>query len=77
MNGIVRRNDLGQTQILGVMVLTTVMLTGGLFALEYASRSQVAVIGQTRGVEMRMALEAGARHIQQLWRSSAGCDRVV
>ena len=70
-------NHAGQTQILGVLLLTTTMLTGGLFVLEFASRNQIRQIGQSRGVEMRMAIESAIRHAQQLWRAQAGCDRVV
>jgi len=71
------KGDLGQTQLLGVMLLSTALLTIGIFSLDRANRGQVQSIKQSRVQESRAALETAALRAKTIFQSEAACDPVL
>ena len=70
-------NDSGQSQLVAAVVLTTVMLTLGLFTLEYAQLTSGKEVLNAKRSEMRAALDLGVKFAAQLFHGDAGCDPVI
>ena len=67
----------GQSQIMGVMILSMAMLTAGLFTMDRAQKAQEITIKASRVTEMRSALEAAILRAANLYRTEANCDPAI
>ena len=67
----------GQSQIMGVMVLSIAMLTAGLFTMDRAQKAQEFTIKSSRITEMRSALESAILRASTLYRTEANCDPAI
>lgn len=71
-----RLGEAGQAQLLTAVVFSGVMLSGGLFAMQWAQRNRIQDFYASRRVEMRSALEQGIKRLQQIYTTEAGCDPI-
>ncbi|MBL7714482.1 MAG: hypothetical protein JNL01_03375 [Bdellovibrionales bacterium] len=68
------RSESGAAQIMGILVLSTAMLTVATAVLQYAQQTTIQQIRQGKYSEARAALSSAIQHVSRIYRSEAACD---